>query len=86
MKKPELIIIENREDDWYLKNHPKAWAYYNYSANRIVIWKEQDCWALRVHEYGHWLIAVLYDALNDLWEVPWWRLKIRELFRKETNK
>lgn len=83
LPKPKIIVIKNREDDWYLKNHPKCWAYYTPGPNTITIWVEQDCRALRFHEYGHWFIEWMHDLLNDLWEVPWWRLKIRELFRKE---
>ena len=78
---PKIEVIGS-EDDNYLKAHKEAWAYYDSQENRIVVIRDHDCVAVRVHEYGHWFNARLYMFLDALWELPWWGLGVRSLFRR----
>lgn len=81
-RRPKFRLVEKREDDNFLKSHKEAWAYYNQDEVEVVILKEKDCPALRLHECGHWLNVCVYFALEVIWEFFWWGLGIRSLFDK----
>jgi hypothetical protein len=82
---PKLIIF--REDDRppYLKDKLEAWGYYDPSENTIYISRRHDYFWVRAHEYGHWFNCRIWLLMDALWEIPWWAMSGRELFRKERS-
>lgn len=82
---PKIKLLD--KPDRHLESYPDAWGYYDAVGNNILILRDRDNLAVRVHEYGHWLNARLYLFLDALWELPWWGLGLRSLLgvRKENK-
>ena len=62
-----------------LAGFPEPVAVFDDRNNIIYIAREYDCWPLRAHEWGHWLIWRLREFVDSLWELPWWGLRLRAL-------
>lgn len=86
LKKPTIYLVDDREDNAALKRYKEAIGYYECEDNSIFVLKKFDCLAIRLHEYGHWVIVVVYFLLEVFWEFLWWGCSIRELFIKKVRK
>lgn len=82
LRNPQIIIVNQRKDDSFLFDAKEAVAYYSCDDNTIHILKQYNCVALRFHEYGHWVIEIIYTLLTVFWEFLWWGCSIRKFFLK----
>jgi hypothetical protein len=80
---PSVRICDERTGE--LEKYENTWAYFDSENKQMVILKEHDCIAVRLHEYGHWINLCVYFLLEVAWEFIWWGCSVRELFRKEAK-
>lgn len=83
-RRPKVKVLETRNE--YLERYPTTWAYYDPDKRTMVILQEHDCLAVRAHEYGHWVNACIYFALEIIWEFFWWGCGLRSMFKNKGGK
>jgi hypothetical protein len=85
LKLPRVTVINESErmNDEHLSKCPEAIGIYYSEYNKIVIIEGNNNFAVRFHEYGHWINAVIFCLLEVFWEFLWWGLSIRNLFVKK---
>ena len=83
-KRPKVKVIDDRDD--LLSRNPEAWAYYEPDKRTMIILREYDNAAVRVHEYGHWINACIYFVLEIVWEFLWWGCGFRSLVKNRGGK
>lgn len=80
---PVIVLLEERNH--HLMRFPDAWAYYDPDTNEMIIRKECDSTAIRLHEGGHWINYCVYATLELVWEFFWWGCSIRNFAKKEAR-
>ncbi|MEN6421717.1 MAG: hypothetical protein ABFD76_07180 [Smithella sp.] len=78
-----MATPETNEGDKHLRDNPEAVGYYDAEKHRIVLIKKYNNIAVRLHEYGHWLNALIYIIMEVAWEFIWWGCSVRSIFIKK---
>ena len=83
--KPQFPCVEFHEalPEEY-RAYPEIVAVFEAEYNCIIIFRN-DCWAVRIHEYGHWFIWRIFQFFDAIWELLWWGLSIRALFIRKAK-
>ena len=79
-RRPKIVILEGRND--YLEKYPDAWAYFDGSERTTYILREYNNFAVRMHEYGHWINMCIYFLMEIAWEFLWWGTGLRKIFKR----